>query len=203
MALLIANLTSSTSMSLVPATRHLARRIEPLALSVAKRWISVQQLDDQQAGGSGAVSSMLYGYGRSTGPYAPITQYTQLSCFYMWERPSLSERNERDARRSVERGSHNCFTTVWILRLNLTDNIIPYRSDASCRAWFRMGRILAPSKPSRSTISACCHLSKALLCLYASPCLYECRNTRAPNCPGEHSKSQRCRILRGQREFNR
>ncbi len=83
-------------MSLIPVTRHFARRIGPLASQVAKRWISVQQLDDQQAGGSNAIFGFLKVVGASSAErYAPIALYTPLSHFYRHNRLCLQECNGR------------------------------------------------------------------------------------------------------------
>jgi hypothetical protein len=107
------------------------------------------------------------------------------------------ERNLRVDGGYTERGLHNYSATICVLRLYGTEKFMICSSDASCRAWFRMGWILTPSKPSRSTISACCPLSETLLCLYTSPRFHECRNARTPNCVGECPRSKGSRILRG------
>ena len=179
-------------MSLIPATRHLARRIGPLASQVTKRWISVQQLDDQQAGGSNAFFGFLKVVGVcSAERYAPITLYTRLSRVYMHSMPYLQWPMSVifEVERPTECRSHNNSATLCAQCLNGITNITFCRSDASRCAWFRMGRILAPPKPSYSTLSTCRHLSKTLLCFYASPRLYKRWNARTPNCPGKRSRS--------------
>jgi len=187
------NLTSP--MSLIPASRHLSRKIGPLASQVAKRWISVQRLDDQQAGGSECHFWVPNGCGRrSAERYALTALYSHsrvsiCTIGRVFRNAISNERNLRVLGEFSECGSHNYSAALCIQCLIWTDDIVICRSHASRCAWHRMGRILASSKPSRSTISACCHLSKTLLCFYASPRFYECRNSRAPNCLRECSRS--------------
>ena len=114
-------------MSLVPASRHLARRIGPLASQVSKRWISIQQLDDQQASefelpffhcrtGLGVAKGVTL---QLINMHTSCVSICTTGCVF---RNAMSnERNLRVVGRSTEPGSHNYSATICILyRTKLT-----------------------------------------------------------------------------------